>query len=306
MKSFTHQLLPVFLSTILYFPFMLNAQNTITSHLEIFDLEKNTRSLVYSEAERFEAPNWTRNGRHLIINRKGLLYRIPVKGGKPKLIDTGSANCCNNDHGISPDGKQLVISHNLGCEGERSTIYVLPIRGGTPRRVTPLFPSYWHGWSPDGNTLAYVGRREGDYDIYTIPVGGGVETRLTTSPGLDDGPDYSPDGRYIYFNSVRTGTMEIWRMDADGENQVQLTDDLYQNWFPHPDPTGRYIVFITYLDAIDPGSHPPDKNVSLRLMDLQSGAIRELCRFTGGQGTINVPSWSPDGKRFAFVTYQPN
>ena len=303
MESIYKKRLPALFLAVLSLPLMLSAQSTITSQLEIYDLEANSRKVVYIEKERFEAPNWTRNGKHLIINRQGLLYRIPVKGGKPKLIDTGFANCCNNDHGISPDGKQLVISHNLDCRGEQSTIYVLPIRGGAPRRVTPLFPSYWHGWSPDGRTLAYVGRRNGDYDIYTIPVEGGPEARLTTSPGLDDGPDYSPDGRYIYFNSVRTGTMEIWRMEADGQDQVQLTDDAYQNWFPHPDPKGRYIVFITYLDAIDPGSHPPDKNVALRLMDLQTGAIRELCRFTGGQGTINVPSWAPDGKRFAFVTY---
>lgn len=304
MKSIIAKLPLAFWFAALNLPVMLSAQSSITSHLEIYDLEKNSRTVVHSEAERFEAPNWTSNGKHLIINRKGLLYRVSVKGGKPKVIDTGIATCCNNDHGISPNGKQLVISHNLDCQGEQSTIYVLPVKGGTPRRITELFPSYWHGWSPDGNTLAYVARRNGDYDIYTIPVEGGEETRLTDSPGLDDGPDYSPDGKYIYFNSVRTGTMEIWRMDADGGNQVQLTDDDYQNWFPHPDPTGRYIVFITYLDKIDPGSHPPDKNVVLRLMDLQNGAIRELCRFTGGQGTINVPSWAPDGKRFAFVTYK--
>src|SRR5439155_597499 len=81
-----------------------------------------------------------------------------------------------------------------------------------PRRVTKLGPSYLHGWSPDGKFLVYTGERGGEFDVYRIPVDGGEETRLTTAPGLDDGPEYSPDGAYIYFNSVRSGTMQLWRM----------------------------------------------------------------------------------------------
>lgn len=278
----------------------------LVSQLEIYDLEQNTHRIIYTDTVRFEAPNWTPDGRFLIFNQGGHLYRIPTAGGSPEMIDTGIADCCNNDHGISPDGTQLVISHNLDCEGGKSTIYVLPIEGGEPRRVTEKYPSYWHGWSPDGRTLAYVALRNDDYDIYTIPVEGGAETRLTTAEGLDDGPDYSPDGQYLYFNSVRTGTMEIYRMGADGSDPEQLTNDELNNWFPHPDPTGRYIVYIAYISKIDPNTHPPDMDVKLRLMDLESMKIRDLARFTGGQGSINVPSWSPDGRYFAFVSYQVN
>ena len=66
------------------------------------------------------------------------------------------------------------------------------------------------GPSPDGRTLAYCAERNGEYDIYTISVQGGSETRLTSAPGLDDGPDYSADGRHIFFNSERGGLMKIW------------------------------------------------------------------------------------------------
>jgi TolB protein len=283
-----------------------SAGSGLVSQLEIFDLASGQRQVVHRDHGRFEAPNWTTDGAHLIFNRQGLLYRIPVEGGEPVEIDTGFARSNNNDHGISPDGRWLAISHHdqERPSGENSTIYIVPIEGGTPRKVTTNAPSYWHGWSPDGKTLAYVGRRDGVYDIYTIAVEGGEETRLTTSPGLDDGPDYSPDGRFIYFNSVRTGTMQIWRMNADGSDQVQLTDDEFNDWFPHPSPDGRWLVFLSYIDPIDPSSHPPDKNVMLRLMDIETGEVSELFRFTGGQGTINVPSWSPDGKRFAFVSYR--
>jgi TolB protein len=287
----------------------------VESLLEIYDLQTGRRTVVYREAARFEAPNWTLDGKFLLINRQGRLYRVPVGGGTPEPIDTGSIQQLNNDHGLSPDGRQLAISHNNRefAPRDNSMIYVLPSTGGTPRLVTPKAPSYWHGWSPDGRLLAYTAKRDGDFNIFTIPVEGGEERQLTTAPGLDDGPDYSPDGRYIYFNAYRpnqagrsdqSGTMQLWRMRADGSEQVQLTSDQYNNWFPHPAPDGKKIVFISYLDPIDPATHPANKNVALRLLDPRTGKVRELTRLLGGQGTINVPSWSPDSRRFAFVSYR--
>lgn len=273
----------------------------IVSHLQTIDVSTLDRQIVLDTAVHLEAPNWTPDGKSLIYNSKGLLYRIPLQGGTPELINTGFAKRINNDHGISPDGKMLVISDQT--ENGSSLIYTLPLEGGAPVKITPRGPSYWHGWSPDGKTLAYCAERNGNYDIYTIPVTGGEEQRLTTAEGLDDGPDYSPDGRYIYFNSVRTGTMQIWRMENDGSNPEQLTTDEKNDWFPHPSPDGRWVVFVSFSKDVPPGQHPPEKDVELRLMDLQSGEIKVLASLFGGQGTINVPSWSPDSKRVAFVSY---
>jgi TolB protein len=208
---------------------------------------------------------------------------------------------------LSPDYKWLVISHNdkkhPSPKSYKSAIYILPVVGGEPRRITPDVPSFWHGWTPDGKTLAYCAERGGNYDIYTISVEGGSETRLTKSEGLDDGPDYSPDGKYIYFNSYRTGHMQIWRMLADGTHAEQLTFDENSNWFPHPSPDNNWIVYIAYTSD-QKQSHLFGKDVKLRLMDLKNRKIRDLTPvFFGGQGTINVPSWSPDSHKFAFVSY---
>ncbi|HEY0111349.1 MAG TPA: transporter [Fibrella sp.] len=281
----------------------------MVSQLETFDITSNKRQIVYRDSGRFEAPNWTPDGQYLIINQLGKMYRVAVKSGTKALINTDFVTNCNNDHGLTPDGKTLIISHNdrRVTTGATSRIFTVPLTGGVPTLVTEKNPSYWHGVSPDGKILAYAAERpteagKKDFDIYTIPITGGPETRLTTATGLDDGPDYSPDGKSIYFNSMRSGKMEIWRMNADGTAPTQLTNDAYANWFAHPSPDGRWIVFISYLE--DQGSsHPADKAVMLRLMDLKSSKIRELARFRGGQGTINVPSWSGDSKRFAFVTY---
>ena len=225
---------------------------------------------------------------------------LPVSGGEPKVLDTGLATRCNNDHGISPDGTQLAISDN-SQENHESLVYLAPIAGGAPRRMTQKSPSYWHGWSPDGKTLAFVGQRKGEFDIYTIPAAGGEETQLTTAKGLDDGPEYSPDGKYIYFNSERTGHMQIWRMKPDGSEQEQVFSDDLNNWFPHISPDGQWMVFLTY--SADVTGHPESKDVMLRLMSLADKKITVLAKLFGGQGTINVPSWSPDSKQLAFVSY---
>lgn len=268
--------------------------------LEAVPIASGDRRVVFHTLQHLEAPNWSRDGQTLLFNCGGRIYRLPANGGQPELIDTGTATNCNNDHGLSPDGRLLAVSDQ--SRGGRSMIYVLPSTGGEPRQITGLGPSYWHGWSPDGSTLAYCGQRDGEFDIYTIPVAGGPEKRLTTAKGLDDGPDYTADGKFIYFNSERTGSMQIWRMKPDGADQEQVTDDEFNNWFAHPSPDGQWLVFLSYEKGVT--GHPANQAVRLRLMPLAGGLIRELARFFGGQGTINVPSWSPDSRQVAFVSYE--
>lgn len=276
-------------------------RTSLLSTLETIAIASKDRRVTWWTTNLIEAPNWSPDGTNLYFNSRGRIYRIPAAGGEPVPVDTGFATRCNNDHGISPDGTQLVISDQSQAD-RRSRIYTLPVGGGTPRIITEPGPSYWHGWSPDGRTLAYCAERGGEYDIYTIPVAGGTETRLTTAKGLDDGPDYSPDGAWIYFNSDRTGRMKIWRMKPDGTQQERVTHDGYNDWFPHPSPDGRWIVFLSYEPEVT--GHPENKDVMLRLMPAGGGRIEVAAKLLGGQGTINVPSWSPDSRRFAFVSYQ--
>ena len=282
-------------------PIASAAPPVLYSTLETVTISSTDRRVVYVAPAHLEAPNWSHDGTYFLFNSDGHILRLPVDGGSPTTIDTGFANRCNNDHGISPDAQWLAISDSSQPDGQ-SSIYIVPIAGGTPRRVTQDSPSYWHGWSPDGKTLAYCAQRNGEFDIYTIAVSGGEETRLTTAKGLDDGPEYSPDGQYIYFNSERTGRMQIWRMHPDGSAQEQITFDGFNNWFPLISPDGKSMVFLSYEKDVT--GHPANKDVQLRLMTLSDGQITGLAKVFGGQGTINVPSWSPDSLKVAFVSYQ--
>lgn len=272
----------------------------VESTLEIVDIRTGERRVVRRALEHFEAPNWTPDGKALLYNGGGRIWRIPVEGGTPEWIPTGEVRC-NNDHVISADGKWLAISGSVGREP--SKIYIVPISGGTPRLVTPTGPSYLHGWSPDMKKLIYCAQRDGEYDIYEIPAEGGKERRLTDARGLDDGPEYSPDGRLIYFNSERTGLMRIWGMNADGSGQRMISQGPESaDWFAHFSPDGKWIAYLSYDKSVE--GHPPNKDVVIRLAEAGGANPRVLVTLFGGQGTMNVPNWAPDSRRFAFVSYR--
>lgn len=275
------------------------------STLEMMEVGSGMRSVLATFNNVIEAPNWTRDGKALIYNSDGLIYRFDLETHKVTLIDTGYADLCNNDHVLSPDGTELAVSH-FERETMASKIYILPVEGGKPKRITAHGPSYLHGWSPDGEELAYCAERNGVYDIYTIPVKdeGGTEKRLTFTQGLDDGPEYDPKGEKIWFNSTRSGLMQVWTMNRDGSDPTQMTHIEMNCWFPHVSPDGRQVVYLAYrTDELKPEEHLPDKHVQLRLMDTDGQNDRVLAEFDGGQGTINVNSWSPDSRLIAFVSY---
>ena len=279
----------------------------LASRMELMNVFDGQRIIIHEDAGRFEAPNWMPDGKRLLFNQGGSIYTIPITGGTPELLNTGTAKRNNNDHVISFDGKWLGISsHRDGMAGGGSTVYYLPLTGGDPKIVTDSTPSYLHGWSPDGKEVVFTAQRiskSSAYNIYKKPINGGAEVQLTfNKSGLADGPEYSPDGNYIYYNANHTGTMQIWRMKPNGTDHEQLTFDEYNNWFPHISPDGKWMVIISFPTTIDPGDHPFYKRVMLRLLPVSGGAPRVIAYLYGGQGTINTPSWSPDSKRIAFVS----
>jgi TolB protein len=272
--------------------------------MNVFDCR---RKIVFEKPDRFEAPNWMPDGKKLLFNMEGSIYKIPVEGGPVEKLNTGFADRNNNDHSISFDGKLLAISnHRDGMPGGGSTVYVLPLEGGTPRLVTDKTPSYLHGWNPNNREVVYVAMREGStvYNVFKNSIEGGKETALTATRKGEhvDGCEYSPDGKYVYYNGSASGTMQLWRMKPDGSGKEQITFDEYNNWFPHISPDGKWIAFLSFPPDIDVNSHPSYKRCMLRLMPVTGGGPRVIAYLYGGQGTINTPSWSPDSKSISFVS----
>jgi TolB protein len=293
--------------------------SNVRSKISIYDLESKSIRVVYAADKLWEAPNWSPDGKYLLANSGGALYRFVLDANEkaqPEKLGLDAAYECNNDHGITRDGKLLAFSARYGSSQD-SQVFVASSDGAKPRLLTANHPSYFHGWSPDGKWLAFVGKRNDHFNIFRIPVGGGNEERLTSSPVNDDGPDYSPDGKWIYINSNRGG-WDIWRFPAEGAGPSdgkaeRVTSDELEDWFPHPSPDGKWLVFLSFPKGT-PG-HDVKTNVQLRMMPMpasapqvgtqgEAGPIQSLAQIFGGQGTINVNSWSPDSKKFAFVSYE--
>jgi TolB protein len=281
---------------------LIQYKTYIGSALEIMDVVTGHRDVVSSDAGSIQAPNWTPDGNTLIYNARGNLYNFDILTRTATVFNTDFANKNNNDHVLTFDGKQMGISSQQPETKGQSAVYTVPARGGVPKKITNLTPSYLHGWSPDNQYLIYTGERNGEPDIYKISKDGGEEIQLTNTKGLDDGSEYSPDGKFIYFNSARTGKMQLWRMDPNGENQIQLTFDEMNNWFPHVSPDNKWLVFISFPTEVPADKHPFYQRVYLRLMPVSGGEPKVISYLYGGQGTINVPSWSPDSKKISFVS----
>ena len=287
---------------------------TYRSAIVIHDLASGTGKLLHEADGVWEAPNWSRDGRFLLVNSAGRLYRIPVDGSAPpEALALDPAIRVNNDHDYSPDGTLLAISASSAAS-RQSQIYVANADGSNLRLVVAAAPSYFHGWSPDGTSLAFVANRGNkQYDLYRVPAAGGEEQRLTYLPGAYDGPDYSPDGRWIYFNANRGGGWDIWRMPAAGAGPddgraERVTDDALEDWFPHPSPNGKVLLFLSF-PAGTAGHDDRAARVQLRTIPMPGDRLAPavpttVVELTGGQGTINVNSWAPDSTRFAYVSYR--
>jgi TolB protein len=291
--------------------------SNVRSKISIYDLDSKSILVVYMADKLWEAPNWSPDGKYLLANSGGALYRFTLNAdgrAQPEKLALDAAYECNNDHGITRDGKLLAFSAKHGSSQE-SRVFVASSDGANPRLLTPNSPSYFHGWSPDGKWLAFVGKRGDYFNIFRVPIGGGGEQRLTSSPVADDGSDYSPDGKWIYINSNRSGGWDIWRFPPEGAGPgdakaERITSDELEDWFPHPSPDGNWIVFLSFPKGT-PG-HNVKTNVQVRMIPMPQDAagkgavssIQVLTQIFGGQGTINVNSWSPDSKKFAFVSYE--
>jgi TolB protein len=287
----------------------------LRSRVLIYDLHDGSSHLAYAADSIWEAPNWSPDGKYLIANSGGGIYKFLLKQdgtAEPERLAIPAGYQCNNDKAISPDGKKIAFSATVPPH-KGSQVFLADADGSNVKLMASESPSYFHGWSPDNKTLAFVAQRNGSgqYDIYSMPANGGPEKQLTSNVHQDDGPDYSPDGKWIYINSDRNGKEAIWRFPAEGagpnDTKAELVvNDGLEDWFPHISPDGKKMVYIGY-PAGTPTHNPRDVHIELKLVTLDHGKVgstKTVVEGIGGQGTMNVNSWAPDSVRFAYVTYE--
>jgi TolB protein len=274
----------------------------------VADVEEGSAELVYTTGTvLLEAPNWAPDGGGLLLNGDGRLWRLDIgPAADLRPVPLEGLPPINNDHVVDAQRDLIYLSANDGH------IYVAPLDGGTASRITSDSSHYHflHGVSPDGKTLAFVDLpadvRTAAGRLALISSAGGPTTYPEAGSKHLDGPEYSPDGSWLYLNTEefgrRPGHAQLARVPADGGRLEQLVASDTVDWFPHLSPDGEYASYISFPTGTL--GHPPDLDVEVRLV--RTANWHEiLARFPlpGGQGTINVNSWSPDSRRFAFVAY---
>jgi TolB protein len=279
----------------------------------IHDVESRRSQLLLETDELLlEAPNWTLDGLDLVLNGAGTLWRVPTADPRLEPISISGVPPLNNDHVLDPDGQHILLSAYDDWQ-----LYRAPLAGGTADRLTNQpeaegLMHFLHGVSPDGERLAFVAIQLDDWvqddnplaaEIYTVGTDGAEYRQVTSSGAPSDGPEFSPDGEWLYYNTEAfSGHAQVARMRPDGSDPTRLTFSDSVDWFPHISPDGRAAVYLAY----PPGTvgHPADVRVRLMLVtDGQWRDARPVADVFGGQGTINVNSWAPDSRRFAYVAY---
>ena len=265
------------------------------------------QELVYSTRNiLLEAPNWTLDGRALILNGDGGLWRLDLASGAIAEVPLDGVPELNNDHVLDPDGIGVFLS------GDDGHIYRAPLAGGSATRITDHDGSrhFLHGVSPDGRRLAYVDIEGGDFSkpgrLRTIPAAGGASHDVEVGPGHCDGPEYSPGGDWLYLNtesfSSVPGHAQLARIRPDGSGFERLLDSSTVDWFPHLSPDGRLASYIRFPAGTQ--GHPANLPIDVVLVSTSDWtAPLHTWPVFGGQGTLNVNSWSPDSERFAYVAY---
>ena len=280
-------------------------QERIFSRMEIYDTADDSRTVLFEVEGIIGSPNWTPDGNHIVYDAFGKMYSFCIDSGLTTQLNLGPCDSCNCDHMVFADGKTLAFSSGYDGNPE-SHIWLVPLEGGMPRRVTDYPLSYLHGCSPDGKLLAYCACRDNKYSVYVISADGGEERRLTFDIGLEDGPEFTPDGKELWYNTARSGSMQLWKMNIDGTNPQQMTFDTdVHSWFPHISPDGSKIVYVTYdVNEVEATEHPRNKHIQIRLIDSEGKTSPTvLMKMMGSAACINVNSWAPDSRRFAFVSY---
>lgn len=269
------------------------SRRTGTTDLWIADVESGDLRQLTHDVRNDLGATWSPDGRWIafVSDRGGQvdIWVIPSAGGTARRVTNDLAVELSGTLGWSRDGQSLLYQA-IAVEGG---VGVTSPDGGAPRMLVN-----WPGYavanqatlSPDGATVIFPSTRSGNWDLWSVPFGGGEPVPFATSPLDDNEPRYSPDGSEVLFTSTRSGAPDLWVMPASGGDARRLTDWPSDERGGRWSPDGSRIAFLSNHDAT---------SLDIWLIPSSGGSPSRLTHF---DATISSLSWSPDGQSvFAIV-----
>ena len=238
------------------------------------------------------APDLSRDGGRLVFERGGTIWTSGSDGSNPHVVPGAPSRYASIATGpaFSPDGSSIALFHP--AVGPNGDLWITPVAGGTPRRLTTDFrEGGWPVWTPDGRWVIYSSARAGSRTLWCVNAAGGEPIPLTTGSGDDDQPDVSRDGRQIIYTNTRN-TWEVRLRNLRTGEERALLNRRTETIFPRFSPDGTRIVFFGRADYA----------VAIFTMNVDGSDMRQI---TAGRELNHMPQWSPDGQAIYFFQGQP-
>jgi TolB protein len=183
------------------------------------DLSGRDEKLVARFVED-QLPTWAARGSEIIFlsRREGDRKSRLLKVGSSQLDSDGLVMGEGEYPSVGLTGQ--LIFKGWGQTGSGLRLGTINFTDIQP--VTDLNEDTAPTLSPDGRRIAFMSRRDGNWEIYIVNSDGSNLQRLTDDPAEDGLPAWSPDGRVLVFTSSRGGDWGIWAMLPNGQNQQKL------------------------------------------------------------------------------------
>lgn len=198
---------------------------------------------------------------------------------------------------LSPDGNSLAFS----CQGD---IWIYNFGNKSLKRLT--VHNAFEGWpvfSPDGRYIAFSSKRYGNFDVFVVPVEGGIPRRLTYHTSDDIVNSWTPDSKFIIFHSSRKNQVSLYKVSIKGGTPARIFPGFWAiPNFAKVSPDGEKIIFNNSWESFRfwwRRGYKGSFNADIILYDFMKKRFEQLTEHLGND---LFPNWSPDGQRVIFVS----
>jgi Tol biopolymer transport system component len=234
------------------------------------------------------------DGSHLVFERDREIWTARADGSSQQPLRGTPHRVYLTDASptFSPDGHWIAFFHAEA--GPKGDLWVIPARGGEPRRLTSdVTEGGAPVWTPDGRWIVFSSARAGSFTLWRVPFRGGRAEPVTTGAGEDREPSVSADGRRLIYTNVRN-SWSLMLLDPASGRDKELFSRRENLGMPMFSPDGNRIAYFEHIGN--------DAHLFVVAVD-----GKDLTQLTHERSQQNImPAWSQDGASLYFYRMRPS